>query len=120
MKGILILAHGSREKSTEQTLQAVVEQLKEINQKDIIETAYLQFAEIDLASGLDALQAKGVKEIVVIPYFLFAGVHIKEDIPQEIKDYQEKNKDVRIIMGETLGADRRLAEILADRINAAR
>lgn len=119
MRGILILAHGSREKSTEQTLQQVVKYLGEIFSEEVIETAYLQFSNIDLHTGFENLKAKGVDNIVVIPYFLFEGVHIKEDIPKEIDDYLKENKDIKITMGKTLGADKRLAEILADRIRAA-
>ncbi|WP_341876885.1 CbiX/SirB N-terminal domain-containing protein [Defluviitalea saccharophila] len=119
MRGILILAHGSREKSTEQTLQQVVKYLGEIFSEEIIETAYLQFSNLDLHTGLEKLRAKGVDNIIVIPYFLFEGVHIKEDIPKEIDKYLKENKDVKITMGKTLGADKRLAEILADRIRDA-
>ncbi len=119
MKGILILAHGSREKSTEDTLQQVFDNLKEICREDIIETAFLQFSKVDLKTGFDNLKAKGVSHIIVIPYFLFDGVHIKEDIPKEIDSYLEKNSDIKIEMGKTLGTDKRLAQILADRIRSA-
>ncbi|WP_010249627.1 sirohydrochlorin chelatase [Acetivibrio cellulolyticus] len=119
MRGILILAHGSREKSTENTLQEVVGNLKGIYCEDVIETAYLQFSSLDLKAGLDNLREKGISDIVVIPYFLFDGVHIREDIPKEIDDYLKENSNVRITMGKTLGADKRLAEILADRIREA-
>lgn len=119
MRGILILAHGSREKSTEQTLQQVVKYLGEIFSEEVIETAYLQFSSVNLKAGLDNLKAKGILDIVVIPYFLFDGVHIREDIPKEIDDYLKENGNVRITMGKTLGADKRLAEILADRIRDA-
>lgn len=119
MRGILILAHGSREKSTENTLQEVVENLKEICHEDIIETAFLQFSKVDLKTGFDNLKAKGVSDIIVIPYFLFEGVHVLEDIPKEIDSYLKENDDVRIIMGRALGTDKRLAEILADRMRDA-
>lgn len=119
MRGILILAHGSREKSTENTLNEVVRNLKSIYKEDIIETAYLQFSNIDLKTGLDNLKEKGIDHIVVVPYFLFEGIHIKEDIPKEIHDYVSENKNIKIIMGKTLGADKRLAEILAERIRDA-
>jgi len=118
MKGILVLAHGSREKSTEETLQQVVKYLREIFNEEVIETAYLQFSNVNLHTGFENLKTKGVDDIVVIPYFLFEGVHIKEDIPKEIDHYLKENMDVKITMGKTLGADKRLAEILADRIRS--
>lgn len=119
MKGILILAHGSREKSTEETLAEIMELLKEELKDCLIETAYLQFSGNNLEAGLDRLAAQGAKDIKVVPYFLFDGIHIREDIPGEIEAYLDSHKDMKITLGRTLGADRRLALILADRVREA-
>jgi sirohydrochlorin ferrochelatase len=116
MNGILVLAHGSREKETELTMQSVIDQTKRKLGVDRIEFAFLQFSENNLQAGLSRLISQGVKDIKVIPYFLFAGIHIKEDIPKEIGDFLKGYPGVRITMGNTLGADERLAEILADRV----
>lgn len=116
MKGILILAHGSREKSTEDTLWKIVKMLKNEMNDYMIETAFLQFSESNLHTGLDKLKAHGVNDIKVVPYFLFDGVHIREDIPKEINEYLAKNKGIEITVGKTLGSDIRLAQILADRV----
>ena len=44
-------------------------------------------------------------------------MHIKKDIPNELEAALEGYDNVKLTMGDTLGADPRLAEILADRIN---
>ncbi|TYQ12744.1 UNVERIFIED_CONTAM: hypothetical protein Cloal_3776 [Acetivibrio alkalicellulosi] len=116
MKGILILAHGSREKSTENTLKEVILMLKDQMEECIIEYAFLQFSEVNLSKGLDKLLDKGVDDIKIIPYFLFDGVHIQQDIPKEIEDYLKDKSHVKISLGKTLGTDKRLAGILTDRI----
>ena len=51
-----------------------------------------------------------------MPYFLFDGMHIIKDIPEEIAAYLENHKDMKISMGKTLGADKRIADVLCDRI----
>ena len=115
MNGVLILAHGSRAKQTEQTFEAVVEMAK--NKVDVpVEIAYMEFSEKNIESGFNALLAQGINHIKVVPYFLFSGMHIKQDIPEEIAAFLEKHPNIHIEMGETLGADPRLADILADRI----
>lgn len=119
MKGILILAHGSRETETESTLKEIVSMLQARNDGYVIETAFLQFSKVKLADGLDKLREQKIQDIIVIPYFLFDGVHIREDIPGEIREYVEEHPEVKISMGKTLGADPRLAAILADRIAEA-
>jgi sirohydrochlorin ferrochelatase len=116
MTGILLLAHGSREGDTEKTMRVITEYVKAELQNDMIEEAYLQFRDKNLEKGLLSLIERGADEIKVIPYFLFEGVHIKEDIPAELEAFKERFPNVSIAMGGTLGADRRLAEIIADRV----
>lgn len=116
MKAVLILAHGSRQSETEDTLKCIVDMLKQELETDNIETAFLQFSEINLHKGLTTLIEKGATDIKIVPYFLFEGVHIKEDIPGEIEEFKKEYPDVSIQLGRTLGADRRLAQILKDRV----
>lgn len=116
MKGVLILAHGSREDDTEKTMDAISGMVKETLPDTVIETAYLQFRARNLESGLENLIRRGADDILLIPYFLFSGVHICHDIPAEIDAFLQNRKGVKITMGGTLGADRRLADVLVDRI----
>jgi sirohydrochlorin ferrochelatase len=116
MTGVLLLAHGSREGDTEKTMRRITEYVREELGDILIEEAYLQFRNKNLEKGLESLTENGADEIKIIPYFLFEGVHIKEDIPAEINMFVAKHPNVRVSMGKTLGADRRLAEIIVDRI----
>ena len=81
-----------------------------------VEIAYMEFCEPDIKQGIEALIKKGVDTIKVVPYFLFDGIHIREDIPSTIHEVLKEYPHVTVEMGKTLGADRRLAEILIDRI----
>lgn len=119
MKAILILAHGSRETKTMETLQKITDMTKAQLADVMLETAYMEFCDINLEKGLDMLIAKGADDITVVPYFLFEGIHIREDIPGEIKEYIEKHPGIKVNLGNTLGADPRLADVLADRIREA-
>ncbi len=116
MTGILLLAHGSREGDTERTMRKITEYVKAELGSDMVEEAYLQFREKNLEKGLLSLIERGADEIKVVPYFLFQGVHIKEDIPAEIKEFGSRRPNIKITLGGTLGADKRLAEIVADRV----
>jgi sirohydrochlorin ferrochelatase len=115
MKAILILAHGSRENGTEATLEEIVGYVREsIAGIEIVE-AYMQFRDRSLALALEDLASRGFGEILVIPYFLFDGVHIREDVPSEIEAFCSKHPLVSVRLGKTLGADRRLADVVRDR-----
>ena len=119
MTGVLVLAHGSRRKETESVLASVVAKVKEKVDVKLIETAFLQFSEQDLEKGLVSLIEQGATEIKVIPYFLFDGVHITEDIPAELEAFKEKHGQINIYLESTLGDDERLAMILADKVVAS-
>lgn len=116
MTGILILAHGSRQKETERTLEVLVQRVRELTGITNIDFAFLQFSENLLAIGLDRLVDKGCTKISVIPYFLFDGVHVREDIPEALAKYKVAHPGVQLHLGKTLGTDERLAAILADQI----
>ncbi len=116
MKGILILAHGSRAKETEATLEAVVAMVHKQLPNQPVQLAYMEFGSPSLPQGLSLLVEKGCDEIAIAPYFLFDGIHIREDIPGEIKAFSQSHPNIQISLGKTLGADPRLAEILVDRI----
>ncbi len=118
MQGILILAHGSRAEHTKNTLKTIVEPVREKLTDKIIQTAFMQFDDMNIDKGLTALMEKGATEIKVIPYFLFDGVHIHEDIPNEIAEFTKKHPSVSITLGKTLGTDPRLSDILVDRITS--
>ncbi|MFA0814178.1 MAG: sirohydrochlorin chelatase [Anaerofustis sp.] len=118
MTGVLLLAHGSREGDTEKTMETITQYVKEELNNDMIEEAYLQFRDKNLENGLKSLIERGADTIAIIPYFLFEGVHIKEDIPNEINEFMKDYPNVTINFGSTLGTDRRLAQIVADRVRA--
>lgn len=116
MTGILILAHGSRQKETENTLLKIIQLVKAELKSELVQHAFLQFSENNLEKGLKTLIDQGATEIQVIPYFLFDGVHILEDIPAEVENFLKAHPDVKISLGRTLGADQRLAQMLVEQV----
>jgi len=126
MKGVLVIAHGSRAKETEIDLKEVVDIATEIVGRDAlgapcenpaVEYAFMQLSDKTIESGIASLAEKKVTEIKIVPYFLFMGIHMKEDIPNEVGEIMKKYPDIKMVMGEPIGNDKqRLAEILADKI----
>ncbi|MCL2495923.1 MAG: CbiX/SirB N-terminal domain-containing protein [Clostridiales bacterium] len=117
MDGILLLAHGSRAPQTQQTMEAIAAMVRRRLPERLIQVAYMELCEVNIEKGLSLLMEHGVTSVKVIPYFLFEGVHIQEDIPAELAAFQEKHPRVSITMGVPLGIDERLADIVAERIN---
>lgn len=116
MDGVLLLAHGSRAADAERMMEAVAAMVRHCLPELTIQTAYMQFCDVNIEKGLLTLMEKGVTNVKVIPYFLFDGIHIREDIPNELAAFQKAHPGLSITLGKTLGADSRLADIVADRI----
>lgn len=114
--GVIVLAHGSKRQETKETFQKILDMLKAKGDFAIVEEAYLQFCKPDLEDAISKLVNQGIFHIVVVPYFLFKGLHNTEDIPAELAEMRKIYPQLEISFGEPLGADPRLADILVERI----
>ncbi|MCL2137320.1 MAG: sirohydrochlorin cobaltochelatase [Coriobacteriia bacterium] len=119
MRSVLVVAHGSRVKETEESFTSILDMVKQKLPDHMIEPCYMQLADQTLELSVASLVDRGATEIRIVPYFLFTGVHIKKDIPQMIAGFQEQYPNVEISLGQALGVDERLADILVDRIVGA-
>jgi sirohydrochlorin cobaltochelatase len=59
---------------------------------------------------------QGVKEVMVIPYFLHFGVHLRQDIPEMLREAVAKHPEVRLVLGRHLGYDDALVSLVEKRI----
>jgi sirohydrochlorin ferrochelatase len=118
MNGILILAHGSKRQETESTLDSLVKKVKVKTGERLVMPAFLQFSEQNLEKGIELLVNEGANLVKIVPMFLFDGVHVTKDIPEELEEIKKKYPGVEIRMSMHLGDDDRIADIIVDRINS--
>jgi len=118
-QGFLILAHGSRAKEAETTLNRVVEKMRKIMGSEFVEKANMELSGPDIFEGIENLVQKGVSQVVVVPMFLFEGHHIQHDIPRLVQKAKEKFSQIDIKMARHIDADDRLVQILVDRAREA-
>lgn len=116
MNGILILAHGSKRVETEKILNSLVNKVKEKSGESLVYPSYLQFSEQNLEVGIEHLIKSGATAIKVMPMFLFNGVHVTEDIPNELNAIKAKYPGIDIRLTGFIGDDDRIAEIIIDRV----
>ncbi|MDF2523147.1 MAG: cobalamin [Clostridiales bacterium] len=112
------MAHGSKREETEAILNSLVEKVKNKTGNDLVIPAYLQFSEQNLEKGVDCLVYKGARTINIVPMFIFDGVHVTIDIPNELKEIKLKYPDIQLKMSRHIGDDDKLADIIIDRINS--
>ncbi|MEK7824976.1 MAG: CbiX/SirB N-terminal domain-containing protein [Nitrospirota bacterium] len=113
---ILLLGHGSSLEDANESLHGVVRMIKAVNDCYIVEAAFLTLARPSISEGIESCIGKGAERIVVIPYFIYMGTHVKEDIPNEINAAKKKHPEIEIIIGNHLGVHRKLIEIVLERV----
>lgn len=117
MKGFIIVAHGSREPDVESCVTRIVEEFKSRLGTPYVETAYLMSTKNRIEVGLKRLIHLGVSEVLVVPFFLFDGIHMKQTIPDELDRLAAMHPNITIKLGRSLCADLRMVDILVARVN---
>ncbi len=115
---IILLGHGSRIQGANKILKNIAEIIKSRYDGNCIEPAFLEFAEPNINDLLENKIALGCNHIYVIPYFLYSGNHVSRDIPEILEGFRQKYPGVRIELGEPIGIDERLAELVMEKIEA--
>jgi len=117
MKAVILMGHGSNVPGAGQDMERVASILNEKYDMDLIKSCYLSRLGPNFPETLAACVSQGAKEIIVIPYFLNMGMHIRMDIPKMMQVEAEKYQDIKIIYGRHLGYDDSFADIVQKRIN---
>jgi sirohydrochlorin cobaltochelatase len=109
---IIIFGHGSTVEAANEAVRAVARSAAETGGWDLYETAFLE-AEPTLAQAVENL-APHATEILVIPYFLTLGVHLRRDLPKLVEDLSRKY-GVTIRVAPPLDGHPQLSRMLVDR-----
>lgn len=114
---ILMMAHGSRIEEANSTALSIAEMVREISGYEIVEVAFRELHKPDIQQGIDNCVNLGAERILMIPYFLFMGAHVLNDLPEEIEIARKRHPGLVMEMGRHLGVHRKLAEIVVERID---
>lgn len=124
--GILVLGHGSRDPTLMN--RAVVERnAQRLMSRGYAHTtfAFNEFCEPTIKDSIAKLVSEGVREIVCIPLFIAMGLHLGEEIPEQIgiPPYSEgggitvDGKVIKVKYTRPLEDDPRLTELILTRAN---
>jgi sirohydrochlorin cobaltochelatase len=129
--GILLIGHGSSLTQGNEVLHRLYEMYKK-NSDYPVEVGFMNIEKPSIPTALNILAKKGVTKIIAVPLFLAHGLHTKQDIPymlglgkarEDASYYHEKQEkiefDGQIIYIEPIGVDRRIVDIIKDRVEDA-
>jgi sirohydrochlorin ferrochelatase len=116
---VILLGHGSRLSEANAGLEAVAGQVAALLGQTRVEVAFLQMAEPGLAAAANRCVAAGAWTIVIVPFFLFPGAHVRDDIPRELEGLRARHPGVTFCVGQVLGGHPKLAQAAAERAREA-
>lgn len=116
---LLLIAHGSRQAEANADLHYVAEELRKRGDYALVAVAFLELAEPDIVTAGQACVAEGVERVVLLPYFLSAGVHVRRDLQDYHKRLAKEHPRVKFLLGEPLGRHPLLVELAALRAREA-
>ena len=114
---ILLMAHGSRIAAAKEAADQLAEMIRATGRYEIVEVAFREMHPPDIQTAIDRCVAQGAERILLMPYFLFVGAHVREDLPAEMTLAQQRYPHLEFAMGNHLGAHPKLAEIMLERIS---
>lgn len=116
MKSLLIVAHGSRREGSNEEVRELARRIagNPRCQFDEVTAAFLEIAEPSIPDGVEQCILRGAIEVVVFPYFLAAGRHVVDDIPEQVSPVQQKFPEVTVRIAEHLGKSLALPDIILE------
>jgi sirohydrochlorin ferrochelatase len=114
---LLLIAHGSRNADANTDLHHVAEAMR--GTYPTVEAAFLELAEPTIDDAAARCVAAGVRRVVLLPYFLSAGVHVRRDLTDARDRLARRFPEARFTLAEPLGRHPLLLQIVADRAREA-
>jgi len=112
-RGIILLAHGSRDERWREPIEAVAARVTALDPQARVVCAYMELAAPDLRTASAALIASGAKSLRVVPLFLGMGKHAREDLPLQLDALRGTWPQVEFQLANIVGEEPELVELLA-------
>jgi sirohydrochlorin ferrochelatase len=115
MRALLLIAHGSRRAEANADLEFVAAAMRERGAFGCVRCAYLELTQPTIPEGGEACVAAGATRVVMLPYFLSPGVHVREDLIEFRSELTAKFPEVEFVLAEPLGRHPLLLDIVEQR-----
>ncbi len=104
MEALIVVAHGSKVKSSNDEIIDIVSKIKNnVNENILVFHAFLELSEPSIFMAINKAIAENCKVIKIFPYFLAAGKHVLEDIPCEIKKFKKQYPQIEFVILPHIG-----------------
>ena len=116
---ILVIGHGSSDRSARTAFVHTVNKLKPDFRS--VTFCFLELDEPRIANGIDKIISNNPSIVIIVPYFLHKGAHIKNDVVKDINSALENYnlENIQVHVTEHFGVDPKLVELVLERAKEA-
>jgi sirohydrochlorin ferrochelatase len=117
MTGIILFAHGSPVEEANDGVRKLAAAVQTASQHEYVRAAFLDGGAPDLAAAVEAAASAGVDELIIIPYFLTVGLHLRRDLPKLVDAARAKHPALEIVVGQSLEDHPQMPSLILSRVN---
>ena len=110
---VLVIGHGSSDIRAREAFIHTVSSLCQYYRS--VSFCFLELDEPSIEKAITTVISNGSKTMLIMPYFLHKGSHIKHDVMQEVRSALIKNKFENAFVSRHLGVDDRLVQLVLER-----
>jgi len=110
---ILLIGHGSKDPNARMSLKYVADGLEERYRS--VRYCFLEIEEPNIKQGIEMSARDNPNILVVMPYFLHKGAHVKRDIHEDLDSAIANSGINNILVSEHLGTDDGMIDLVLQR-----
>jgi sirohydrochlorin cobaltochelatase len=112
-RAIILFGHGSRDPLWRRPMEAVAARLLAAHPQLLVRCAYLELEPPDLMTAAAEVIGLGATQVTIVPMFLGAGKHAREDLPLLVQDLRRHHAGTSFMLQRPVGEDPRVLDLLA-------
>ena len=117
-RAVILIGHGSRAAGADDDMERIAAALR--SDGGTVGLCRMGGRGASFPEVFEACVRQGAREVIVIPYFLHFGVHLRQDIPELLREAVAKHPGVRLVLGRHLGYDDSLVALVRKRLGESR
>lgn len=110
---VLVIGHGSKDPEARTALKYVADGLGGTYRN--VSYCFLEIEEPNIKQGIEACRKNNPECLVVVPYFLHRGAHVKRDIYEDLNPALAAANIKQVFLSEHLGTDEKMVDLVLER-----
>lgn len=112
---VLVIGHGSSDRRATEAFIFTINGIKHSYRN--VEYCFLELEGPTIQEGINSIIKKNPKIVLIMPYFLHKGIHIKHDVINEVKTALKKHSFTNILIADHIGVDDNMINLILRRAN---